>query len=146
MLVVVVCLFVLALLLGMQASISPRKYKSRKRRRTEMGLVQETQARWKDRPNVPGGFFFMGGIPGLEGSNPGKEVPEGRFSPWVRGAPAPGPQVRGAKEQRSPITNAVLGQASHRIKYFVSAARQTTASPSRKDTERLYFIFHLDDH
>ena len=23
-----------------------------------MGLVQETQARWKDRPNVPGAFFF----------------------------------------------------------------------------------------
>ena len=28
-------------------------------------------------------FFFMGGIPGVEGSNPGKEVPEGRFSPRV---------------------------------------------------------------
>ena len=57
----------------------------------------------------------MGGIPGLEGSNPGKEVPEGRFSPRVRGAPAPGPQVREATDRRSPIINSVLGQASHRI-------------------------------
>ena len=34
------------------------KYKSRNSLRTEMGLVQETQARWKDRPNVPGAFFL----------------------------------------------------------------------------------------
>ena len=59
-----------------------------------MGRVQQTQARWKDRPLVSDTFFFKGDIPGLEGSDPGKVVQKGQISPRGRGAGAPGPPPR----------------------------------------------------
>ena len=65
--------------------------KSRKRPRTEMGLVKETQARWKDHPDVPGDFFVEGDIPSLEGSNSRKVVQKQPISPRGRGAVVPGP-------------------------------------------------------
>ena len=56
LLVACCCLFLLQRVSNNMAR--RQKYKSRKIWKTEMGLVQQTQARWKDRPNVPGAFFL----------------------------------------------------------------------------------------
>ena len=50
---------------------------------TEMKMVKQTIARWKDRRLLSGGFLFEGGIPILEGSDPGKVVQKVPISPWV---------------------------------------------------------------
>ena len=86
--------------------------------RTGTGLVQETQAHWKARPNVSGGFFVEGDIPGLEGSDPRKVVQKHPISPRGRLPLAPGPPPRDfgrISELRSLILSTVLGQASHRM-------------------------------
>ena len=80
-----------------------------------MVLVKETQARWKDRPNVPGAFFVEGDIPSLEGSNPRKVVQKQPISPRGRGAVVPGPPLgyngifARISEQRSLLISSVLG-------------------------------------
>ena len=51
----------------------------------------------------------------MEGSNPGKVVQKQPCSPRVRVALAPGPTLPQGRNHRSPITNSVLSQASHRI-------------------------------
>ena len=89
-----------------------RKDKSWNSWKTEIGLVQETQARWKDRPNVPGGFFFEGDIPSLEGSNSRKVIQKQPISPRGRVAVAPGPppgNFARISEQRSLLISSVLG-------------------------------------